>query len=309
MSSQGDHKPGSVGKGAAVGEHEKPELVMADGLLVPPITLRQWEEIKNFQARPDDTFIASYPKSGLVWTTQVMEMIQLQGDVEAYKANKKLVPFLEFSIPNVEISMPAVKMINNLPSPRVINIHSPISHISKSILEKKCKVICVLRNPKDVVVSYYHFHTFSNIAPNPGTWSEFLQNFMIGKVAFSSWFDHVKGWWSLRKQPNIFFLFYEAMKKDLGYEAGRLASFLGRDLSPEAMKNLVEQLSFNSMKTNMDEKIPNFKTVAGFSFKQFIRKGQVGDWKNHFTVAQNEVMDQLIADQLKGTSLDFCYEL
>uniref|UniRef100_UPI00358FFA7D sulfotransferase 1C2-like isoform X2 n=1 Tax=Myxine glutinosa TaxID=7769 RepID=UPI00358FFA7D len=266
MSSQGDHKPGSVGKGAAVGEHEKPEPVMADGLLVMPGTLRQWEEIKSFQARPDDTFIATYPKS-------------------------------------------AVEKINNLPSPRVIYIHAPISHIPKSILENKCKVICVLRNPKDVAVSYYHFHTFSNMLPNPGTWSEFLQNFMIGKVTYGSWFDHVKGWWSLRKQPNIFFLFYEAMKKDLGYEAGRLASFLGRDLSPEAMKNLVEQLSFNSMKTNMDEKIPNFKTVAGFSFKQFIRKGQVGDWKNHFTVAQNEVMDQLIADQLKGTSLDFCYEL
>uniref|UniRef100_UPI00358F3A07 sulfotransferase 1C2-like isoform X2 n=1 Tax=Myxine glutinosa TaxID=7769 RepID=UPI00358F3A07 len=266
MASQGDHKPGSVGKGATVEEYDKPKLVVADGLLVMPGALQHWEKIMSFQARPDDTFIASYPKS-------------------------------------------AVETINNLPSPRDINIHSPISHISKSILEKKCKVICVLRNPKDVAVSYYHFHTFNNMLPNPGTWSEFLQNFMIGKVGFSSWFDHVKGWWSLRKQPNIFFLFYEAMKKDLGYEAGRLASFLGRDLSPEAMKNLVEQLSFNSMKANMDDKFPNVASPAGFSFKQFLRKGQVGDWKNHFTVAQNEVMDQLIADQLKGTSLDFFYEL
>uniref|UniRef100_UPI00358FECCF sulfotransferase 1C2-like isoform X1 n=1 Tax=Myxine glutinosa TaxID=7769 RepID=UPI00358FECCF len=306
MASQGDHKPGSVGKGATVEEYDKPKLVVADGLLVMPGALQHWEKIMSFQARPDDTFIASYPKSGLMWTTQVMNMIKLQGDVKAYKVRKSLIPFLEFCRPNEE---PAVETINNLPSPRDINIHSPISHISKSILEKKCKVICVLRNPKDVAVSYYHFHTFNNMLPNPGTWSEFLQNFMIGKVGFSSWFDHVKGWWSLRKQPNIFFLFYEAMKKDLGYEAGRLASFLGRDLSPEAMKNLVEQLSFNSMKANMDDKFPNVASPAGFSFKQFLRKGQVGDWKNHFTVAQNEVMDQLIADQLKGTSLDFFYEL
>uniref|UniRef100_A0A8C4N699 Sulfotransferase n=1 Tax=Eptatretus burgeri TaxID=7764 RepID=A0A8C4N699_EPTBU len=226
MDSQGDHKPGPVGKGAAGDEYKKPQVVLVDGLLVMPGTLRHWEKIKSFQARPDDIFIASYPKSGLMWTTQVMNMIKLHGDVEAYKVDKTLIPFLEFCRPDEE---PAVEKINNLPSPRVINIHAPISHISKSILENKCKVICILRNPKDVAVSFYHFHTFNNMLPNPGTWSEFLQNFMIGKVGFNSWFDHVKGWWSLREQPNIFFLFYEEMKKvgnskgkGMVYEIGRL---------------------------------------------------------------------------------------
>ena len=33
--------------------------------------------------------------------------------------------------------------------------------------------------------------------------------------------------------------------------------------------------------------------------------GKVGDWKNHFTVAQNEAMDALIEEKLHGTGLRF----
>ena len=34
----------------------------------------------------------------------------------------------------------------------------------------------------------------------------------------------------------------------------------------------------------------------------FIRKGQVGDWKNHFDKDMNKDWDAWIEDQLKGTS-------
>ena len=36
--------------------------------------------------------------------------------------------------------------------------------------------------------------------------------------------------------------------------------------------------------------------------------GKVGDWKSHFTVAQNEVMDALIREKLAGSGLTFDYE-
>ncbi len=37
--------------------------------------------------------------------------------------------------------------------------------------------------------------------------------------------------------------------------------------------------------------------------------GTVGDWRNYFTVAQNEMFDREYNDKMKGTGLNFDFEL
>ncbi|KAI8749223.1 sulfotransferase 1C4 [Biomphalaria glabrata] len=39
------------------------------------------------------------------------------------------------------------------------------------------------------------------------------------------------------------------------------------------------------------------------------RKGEVGDWKNTFTVAQSEWLDQIIAREMAESKLTFKYTL
>lgn len=41
---------------------------------------------------------------------------------------------------------------------------------------------------------------------------------------------------------------------------------------------------------------------------KFMRKGEIGDWKNYFTFAQNDFFDALFADKAKDTGLTFLYE-
>jgi len=43
------------------------------------------------------------------------------------------------------------------------------------------QVIYVARNPKDVVVSYYHFHHLAKFLPDPVSFDAFLQQFLEGK--------------------------------------------------------------------------------------------------------------------------------
>lgn len=37
--------------------------------------------------------------------------------------------------------------------------------------------------------------------------------------------------------------------------------------------------------------------------------GQVGDWKNHFTVAQNERFDAVYSEKMKGVDVKYRYTL
>lgn len=41
---------------------------------------------------------------------------------------------------------------------------------------------------------------------------------------------------------------------------------------------------------------------------KFMRKGQVGDWRNYFSLAQSDFFDALYADKTTDCALDFKFE-
>ena len=41
----------------------------------------------------------------------------------------------------------------------------------------------------------------------------------------------------------------------------------------------------------------------------FLRKGEVGDWKNYLSKEQNEYLDKVIAERLDPVGLKMTYEL
>ena len=40
-----------------------------------------------------------------------------------------------------------------------------------------------------------------------------------------------------------------------------------------------------------------------------VLSGEVGDWKNHFTVAENEQFDKLLEEQFKDSAIKFKYSV
>lgn len=51
----------------------------------------------------------------------------------------------------------AFEDLSKMTTPRLIKTHLPIKLIPKDALDKHCKIVYVARNPKDVIVSLFHF--------------------------------------------------------------------------------------------------------------------------------------------------------
>ena len=108
--------------------------------------------------------------------------------------------------------------------------------------------------------------------------------------------------------PNVLILCYEDLVKDSKTAIEKTAKFLGCDLSSEVVNKIADQVEFNNMK-----KVSTVNMSWTDQFRDdkscgFMRKGIVGDWRNHFTKEQSAEVDAKIAEQIPkncGLVFDF----
>lgn len=56
------------------------------------------------------------------------------------------------------ISVPGFEFFPKIKQQRFIKTHLPFKLLPPTVMEEKAKVVYIARNPKDVVVSYYHLN-------------------------------------------------------------------------------------------------------------------------------------------------------
>ncbi|KAL1021528.1 hypothetical protein UPYG_G00014440 [Umbra pygmaea] len=230
----------------------RPLLIDFHGVSMVDNCIDNWQNVKNFQARPDDILIATYPKAGTTWISYILDLLyfsQTSPDRQTSLPIYERVPFLESEF---HVSPSGTERADKLTTtPRLIKTHLPVQFVPKSFWEKNCRVVYVGRNAKDTAVSYFHFDRMNKTQPEPGDWKNFLQRFMDGKIVFGSWYDHVTGWWEKKQtNSNIHYMFYEDMIEDLGREMDRLCSFLGLSPSEEEKERVRVGTQFDNMKNN-----------------------------------------------------------
>ncbi|NP_001085018.1 uncharacterized protein LOC432082 [Xenopus laevis] len=167
------------------------------------------DSVQDFEVKDSDVFLVTFPKSGTVWTQQILSLIFNEGHRNGTEKidNMSRVPWIEYNLYQIDY--------DSRPSPRLFTSHLPYYLVPKDLKNKKGKIIYVARNPKDVAVSYYHFYKIIVGITQKKDWESFLDDYLSGKVLCSSWFDHVKGWYNHQEDFNILFLTYEEMKKVL----------------------------------------------------------------------------------------------
>ncbi|KAG9461764.1 hypothetical protein GDO78_015804 [Eleutherodactylus coqui] len=157
----------------------RPPLKMVGDMPVVAYFADNWENVRNFQAEEGDLLIDTYLKSGTTWMSEIVDLVLHDGETKASQRGAifERVPFLEFAVPGMPTG---IEKLNEMKPPRFIKSHLPVHLLPESFWEKNCKIIYVARNPKDVLVSYYHFYRMNLVLPDPGTFDEFLHQFIKG---------------------------------------------------------------------------------------------------------------------------------
>ncbi|XP_052568693.1 bile salt sulfotransferase 2-like [Peromyscus californicus insignis] len=252
------------------------------------------ESRDKFVIRDEDTAIVTYPKSGSHWLIEIVCLIQTKGDPTWIQS----VPIWD-RVPWIE-TQNGYKILISKEGPRLFSSHLPFHLFPKSFFSSKAKVIYLIRNPRDVLVSGYFFWSKMKFVKNPESLRTYFEWFLKGNVAYGSWFEHTRAWLSMRERDNFLLLSYEDMKKDEKSTIKKICDFLGKKLEPDELDMVLKYSSFQAMKENKMSNLSLIPENLASNDLVLLRKGTTGDWKNHFTVAQAEAFDKVFQEKMAG---------
>jgi len=213
------------------------------------------KRIYRMEVTEKDIWVVTYPRSGTTWTQEMVWNILNNLDFE--RARKTDIDekffFLDMDILKSGSHGDAPGFLEKAEAmvgqQRLIKSHLPIHLLPPDILTK-CKVVYVARNPKDVVVSYYHHHKLTKSVEQDLQFSDFVKFFMAELLVQDPYMAHVKEAFNLMGNPNMKFLWYEDMKRDLPAAIRDVARFLNKDLKDSEIAALAEYLDVKNMKKN-----------------------------------------------------------
>ena len=265
-------------------------------MLVTPVDTQRFEWVhQHWTPRADDVFIASFPKSGTTWTQQIVRLVYSRGLIhDSDPPLHTIIPWLDDSE-----DLPDLSVVDSMISPRVFKSHNPYHLLPRKLTESN-RLIYVTRNAKDTAVSMY-FHTFGfKMYEYDEPIEHFIDEFMAGRVEYGPYWTHLKSWHIQREQRNILVLHYEEMQADLAATVARVARFLDQPLTNEEIERIAQLSTFSSMKKDPRTSMQLWDEEQRKPGMPFMRKGEAGDWTNHFTLKLAQVFDNTFEAKMTG---------
>lgn len=225
--------------------------------------------------RPTDVFLVSFPKSGNTWTRFLLGNLLHPEEPATFANIHRLVP---------DPSGTSKRDMDGLPDPRIIKSHECFD-------PRYPRVIYIVRDPRDVVVSQYHYHRKLKRIADDSPIETFVTRFLGGETCpHGSWGENVTTWLATREgDPRFLLLRYEDMVSDTARELEKIVAFLGLKVASKQIANAVELSSAGRMRKLEATQTDDCGLTKG-SRKDlsFVRAAGSGGWRS-------ELPDHLVA--------------
>lgn len=242
----------------------------------------------DLQFRDDDIVIATYGKSGTTWTQQMIAQMLFGGDPDLSVA--EMSPWLDLRVPPKQVKLPMMEAQTHR---RFMKTHLPVDAL---VFSPKAKYIYIGRDGRDVVWSLYNHHSNANqkwydalnltpglvgptIDPPPADIRQYWRAWLDGDgFPFWSLWDNARSWWAIRELPNVMFMHFNQLKRDMPGQMRRIATFLDIPIDEAQWPQILEHCSFEWMKRHATASTPMGGAFWDAGAEVFINKGVNGRW-------------------------------
>lgn len=213
----------------------------------------------------DDVFIVSYPRSGNTWVRFLIS------DLTCRVSHANFLS-VERAIPDIYRSRELQLLLTR--RPRILKSHEPFD-------ERYRRVIYLIRDPRDVVVSYYQYQKMMDYIPASTSMQDFAEAFIEGKVAFGSWQDHVEGWTDRRyNNADMLLSRYEDLLHEPVRQVKGFAAFLRSNQDYSAIQAAIDRNTFEKIRESEARHGRRSQSLRDKkSDGLFVRTGSKDRWK------------------------------
>jgi hypothetical protein len=223
---------------------------------------------RSLAVRPDDTFLVSYPRSGNTWTRFLIANLLHPNDAVSFANIERLIPDCEAH---------SNLFLRRLPSPRVIKSHEYFDHRYR-------RVIYIVRDPRDVALSYYNFQRKYRQIPDEYPLTQYVSNFVSGRINsadWGTWAENVGTWLVREGDAGFLLLRYEDMMADPVQALAKVARFFTLEPAADLLAAAVERSAAPRLREL--ERTQGSKWVATKGKRPdipFIGPASSGGWKS-----------------------------
>ena len=244
---------------------------------------------------PDDLIVIVPPKHGMTWLLHVCHQIRMKGQEPDFEDQWEVVSLIE-GHENLYGQRPEDQI--QPANPRIYATHMPYS-----LIPDGGRRIFSFRDPKDVVISAYHFMN-SFVALNGRVALPMFAHVTLQHIEIQ--LNDLLMWWEHRNDKDLLLIFFDDLKEDHAGTVRRIAKYMGVDLDEDAVARVVHTTSH----TEMSRQASKFDTrkVALMLTKKFgdepppeeefvgrVRKegGKSGEGKQKLPVEVQQCIDQM----------------